>query len=538
MAARQSEVDNLANAAVSQQDTRFKRRVSWLTLAALTFTGMVGSGWLFASHYAAQMAGPAALVSWLIAAIATALVGLTFIELGVTRPIAGGSARWPSMIAGPFVGIMIGWTLLLQTAFGTPSEASGLLQYASRWWPALFAEHKLSVLGLVIAVIVLILFNLLNWFGVVLMSRASNVVTVFKILVPVLTIIMLIAAGFTPANYETGGGFAPYHSGAMLTALIGAGLIYSFGGIQTAATMAGETERPRRDIPLGTFVGFGAAFAVYILLQTSYLGAVPNDLLAKVGWHGIDFNSPFAQLAALLNMGWLVQLLLIDAVVSPAGSLLLGIGLNGRNTYGLAQNHTLPRWAAEVDKKSGIPRNALLINLAVSILFLLVFQSWKGLVASLGFFFAVGYAVLAVVAGANARDPKLKSRPWLRCMGVVAPIAFALSGCILYWSGWHQVWLSVILFAISIPIAFVVMTRDRKIFTPKVFLHGLWFVAFMAFILVMSAIGSFGGAGWLPQPVDWIIVAVGSVAIYFWGHHESVAWMTSPAAEEAQGVYY
>jgi len=336
MVEKQSEVDSLAEAAVSQQDTHFKRRVSWLTLAALTFTGMVGSGWLFASHYAAQMAGPAALVSWLIAAIATALVGLTFIELGVTRPIAGGSARWPSMIAGPFVGIMIGWTLLLQTAFGTPSEASGLLQYASRWWPALFAEHKLSILGLVIAVVVLIVFNLLNWFGVVLMSRASNVITAFKIIVPVLTIIMLLASGFTSANIPAGGGFAPYGGGAVLTALIGAGLIYSFGGIQTAATMAGETERPRRDIPLGTFAGFGAAFVVYVLLQTSYLGAVPNDMLAKVGWHGIDFNSPFAQLAALLNMGWLVQLLLIDAVVSPAGALLLGVGLNARNTYGMA----------------------------------------------------------------------------------------------------------------------------------------------------------------------------------------------------------
>lgn len=530
--------DTVAAALVSTQDTFFKRRVGWLTLAAMTFTGMVGSGWLFASYYAAQGAGPLAIGSWIVAAIATALVGLTFIELGVTRPLAGGSARWPSMVSGPFVGIMVGWTLLLQTAFGTPSEASGLLQYATRWWPALSSNGRLSVIGLIIAAVVLILFTALNWFGVVLMSRISNIVTIFKIIVPVLTIILLIAAGFDPSNVKTGGGIAPYGGGAMLTALIGAGLIYSFGGIQTPAILAGEARRPRRDVPLGTFVGFAAAFVVYMLLQISFIGAVPSSMLAKVGWHGLNFDSPFAQLAALINMGWLVQLLLVDAVVSPSGSLLLGVGTAGRVTYGLAQNRTLPRWGARVDARSGIPRNALLVNLVISIVFLFVFQSWQGLVASLGFYFAVGYAIMAVVAGANSRDPQLQARPWMRGMGVAAPIAFIVSGLIMYWSGWSQVWLSVVLFLISLPLAAFVMMRDRKVFTPKVLVHGLWFFIYMVFILAMSAIGSFGGLGWLPSPMDSIAVAVVSALFYWWGFRESVSWMSSPAAEAARNVYY
>lgn len=526
-------------AVIDDQDRHFKRRVGWLSLALLTFTGMVGSGWLFAAHYAAGMAGPAALVSWCIAALATTMVGLTFIELGVTRPIAGGNTRWPSMLSGPFMGIMMGWVLLLQTAFGLPSEASGLLQYASNWWPQLVGDGKLSMIGLVIAAIVLVAFTVLNWFGVVLMARVSNAITIFKIVVPLLTIVLLLASGFDSTNVATGGGFAPYGNAGILSAVIGAGMIYSFGGIQTPAVMAGEAANPRRNIPLGTFVGFGAAFVLYILLQVSYIWTVPSDLLAESGWSGINFDSPFAQLAGLLSLGWLTQLLLVDAVVSPAGSMLLGIGLGARQTYGMAQSRLLPRWVANVSTKTGIPANALLVNLAISLVFLFVFQSWQGLVASLGFFFAVGYSVIAVAAGVSNHDPRLKARPWMKKgMGVVAPVSFVISGLILFWSGWNQVWLGVVLFAISIPIAVFVMMRDREVFTPRLLRHGVWFVAYMAFILAVSAVGSFGGSNAIGEPWDSILVAVGSALFYAWGRRDSITWLRSQAAEKAVGVYY
>lgn len=527
----------LATGVLDTDDRHFKRRVGWFSLAALTFTGMIGSGWLFASYYAAQAAGPLAVGSWIIAGIATALVGLTFIELGVTRPIAGGNVRWPSMLSGPFIGVMIGWVLLLETAFGTPSEASGLLQYASQWWPALMSGGKLSLIGILMAALVLVFFTALNWFGVVLMTRVTNVITIFKIAVPLLTIILLFATGFTPSNTHTGGGLAPYGGPAMLTAVIGAGLMYSFGGVQTPAIMAGETRNPRRNIPLGTFVGFGAAFLVYILLQSSFIWTLPHHVLAKGGWHGLNFDSPFAQLAGMLNLGWLMQLLLVDAVVSPSGSLLMGLGVSARNTYGIAQSRVLPRWAAKVNARTGIPTNALVLNLVISLIFLFVFQSWQGLVASLGFYFAVSYAIMAVAAGVSSKDPRLPVAPWMRAMPVIAPIAFIVSGLILYWSGWHQVWIGVVLFLIAVPVAVFIMLRDRKVFTPRLLLRGLWFIAFMLFILVMSAIGSFGGAGLLASPVDSIVTAIVSAAFYWWGYRDSIAWLNSKAADDALGVY-
>lgn len=347
------DVQDIGNA----QDRLFKRRLGWPSLAAMTFSGMVGSGWLFAAFSPPRASGPLAFGAWVLAALATVLVGITFVELGVTRPVAGGNVRWPSLISGPFVGVMIGWVILLQSAVGTPSEASGLLQYAARWWPALFSAGKLSGLGLAVACVVLILFTVINFFGVVLLARVTNLVTIFKIAVPVLTVILLIASGFDSSNIKTGGGLAPLGAGAMLTAITGAGLVYSFGGIQLGAIMVGETKNPRRNVPLGTFVGLGGAFLLYMLLQAAFIGGVPSKMLASAGWSGLNFDSPFAQLALLMNLGWLSTLLLVDAVVSPGGSLFLGIGTAARNTYGLGKITRCPqrlgRWKRNTAPRPG-----------------------------------------------------------------------------------------------------------------------------------------------------------------------------------------
>jgi amino acid transporter len=522
----------------NEQDRKFQRRLGWPTLAAMTFSGMVGSGWLFASFYAAKDAGPMSLVAWCIAMVATVLVGITFVELGVTRPIAGGNVRWPSVLSGPAVGVMIGWVVFLQTAVGTPSEASGLLQYASYWWPALIGKSGLTGLGLVIATLVLLVFAAINYFGVVLLATVNNLITIFKVVVPFLTVILLLATGFDSSNIATGGGWGAMGTGSMLTAITAAGMIYAFGGIQTSSIMAGETRNPRRDVPLGTFIGLGLAFVLYMLLQTSFIGAVPHDMLASVGWHGLNFDSPFADIAVLLNLGWLSTLLLVDSVVSPGGAMFLGTGTAARNTYGLGQNHTFPDWAAKVHPKYGIPAIALGINTAVSILFLFIFQSWQGLVQALGMFFAVGYAVIAVAAGVSRFDPRLKVKPWAKGLSWIAPASFVLSGLIMFWAGWSEVRMAVLLFLISVPIYAFQMTRHKDLMPARSIKVGLWFLVFMLVIGLLSWVGSFGGgANWIHAPYDSILVGIVSLAVYFWGRQSSLAWLRSEEAADTAHRY-
>src|SRR5699024_3503763 len=155
-----------------------------------------------------------------------------------------------------------------------------------------------------------------------------------------------------------------------------------------------------------------------------------------------------------------------------------------------------------VDAKSGIPRNALTLNLAVSILFLLIFQSWQALATALSMFFAVSYAAIAMAAGLNRHDPRVTERPWFRGTRIVAPAACVVSALIMYWASWPKVRVAVLLILISIPL-FLILTRTDPTHMPALsFKTGAWFLVLILMIGIMSFSGSFGGHDWIGAPWD------------------------------------
>jgi amino acid transporter len=85
-----------------------------------------------------------------------------------------------------------------------------------------------------------------------------------------------------------------------------------------------------------------------------FIGAVPGHDLIH-GWNGVSFSSPFAQLAVSANLTWLSWVLYADAIASPAGSALAFTAAAGRESYAMAKNRFLPRAAARVDRRSGVP---------------------------------------------------------------------------------------------------------------------------------------------------------------------------------------
>jgi len=117
-----------APAEIVEQERRLRRDLGFPGLTAIGFSNIVGSGWLFAAMYAAQIAGPAALLSWIGAGVLCALIALVMIELGATRPEGGGTVRWPLYASGRLVGTVIGWSVLLSVG-GT----AGLKDIAKRY---------------------------------------------------------------------------------------------------------------------------------------------------------------------------------------------------------------------------------------------------------------------------------------------------------------------------------------------------------------------------------------------------------------------
>src|SRR5205085_11304930 len=122
---------------------------------------------------------------------------------------------------------------------------------------------------------------------------------------------------------------------------------------------------------------------IYLGLQLAFLGAVPAGLL-RGGWHGVNFDSPFANLAMLLGLSWLSWTLIADSMLSPSGSGIVYTASNSRNCFGLAKNGYFPGWLRQVNDRWRVPTRALVLNFVVGILFLLPLPSWHEIVPVTG----------------------------------------------------------------------------------------------------------------------------------------------------------
>ncbi len=509
------------------QEQHFHHSLGFWSLTATSFGGIIGSGWLFGAFYGAQLAGPAALISWLIAGVAVALVSLVLVELGASRPEVGGSVRWPLYANGRIVGTTFGWTIVLGLL--TDTEVLAVTQYLSHYWPWLYHGSSLSAAGVGVAAGLEAVLVVLNWFGIRLFARLNLVVTWVKFIVPAITVIALFASGFHGSNLTSAGGFAPYGGAAILSAIASGGLIYALNGFQPPVDLSGEARNPRRDIPRAILVAIGASAVLYILLQLAFLVAIPHSLLVH-GWKGIDFTSPFGQLALAVNLGWLSSLLYVDAVISPSGSEFVGTAEAARQTYALSKNRLLPKYFLSVPGKSGVPRRALLLNFIVGLVVLIPLHSWITLVSILGDVFVLSYAVSAIAAGTFRSAAPTRLSGWIPGIRWIAPVSFILSTEIAYWSGWSNLRVAFPVTLIGVVLFFFLRTNDRPL-TDDI-KAGAWLVAYLLLLVLFSGIGSFGGQGWIGQPWDSIIVAMVSVGIYLWAVRVGSKHIEATAGED------
>ncbi|WP_022881200.1 APC family permease [Gryllotalpicola ginsengisoli] len=526
-----------AGSSAHDEDRHLKQRLGYWSLVATGIGSVIGSGWLFSAMYAAQSAGPASLIAWVIGGAVMLSVALVFAELGMVHPESGGLVRYPLYSNGRLAASIVGWSMWVTYIANPPTEAAGVVQYASSYIPGLYRGDELTFLGIVIAVALMAVFVVVNWFGVQLFARSNNIVTAVKVCIPTLCVVMLVISGFThsggaggPGNFEAGGGFAPYGIGAALGTIATAGMVFAYTGFRNIVELSGEVRNPRRTIPASLVTTILAAIVLYLLLQTAFIFAVPQHLLGK-GWSGIDLDSPFAQLAMLVGMTWLYWVLIADSMVSPSGSGIVFTASNARNMFGLAKNRFFPAWFAKVDERSGVPRRALATNFLVGILFLLPLPSWHAIIGVTGTLIAFTFSIGSVSLVAFRRAGVSAAADRLPGMSVIAPFAFIVSALVIYWVPWDELVLTIPIVAVGLvwyAVTFAVQRHGAGELT-----GGIWLVVYLAVLYAMSAIGDFGGAGVITSPWDSIIVAVIAAALYVWGTQSGVAYLRrNPAVIE------
>lgn len=514
---------------------------------ALMFTGLgsiIGSGWLFGAWNAARLAGPGAIWAWVLGAAIIMTIALTYAELGAMFPETGGMVRYGHYSHGSLVGFVAAWANWIAIVSVIPVEAEASVQYMAGWkWPwaqdlyhVTAGKGELSHTGLAIAAVLVVMYFLLNFWSVKLFARSNTVITIVKLVIPAATGVALIASGFHSENLSVGahGGTHANDFAAILTAVATAGIVFSFNGFQSPVNLAGEARNPGRSIPFAIIGAILIATVVYVLLQIAYLGAVPPDLLAKAGWHGINFSSPFAELAVIVNLNWLAILLYADAFVSPSGTGMTYTASTARMIYGMERNGTLPKILGRIDPKWGVPRPAMWLNLAVSFLFLFFFRGWDSLAAVISVATIISYLTGPVSVMTLRRTAPELHRPFrLAGLPIIAGVAFIMSAELLYWAKWPRTGEIILLMVVALPVYLYYQYKSGWHDFGRQMKGAWWLVFYLITLAVVSRIGSskFGGLDVIPYGWDLAVVAVIGLVFFLWGVKSG--WRT-PSVEAAR----
>jgi amino acid transporter len=398
------------------------------------------------------------------------------------------------------------------------------------------AHGELTAPGLAIAAGLMIVYFLLNFWSVKLFAHSNTAITTFKLIVPAATGLALIAAGFHAENFgvDAHGESNSTNLAAVLTAVATAGIVFSFNGFQNPVNLAGEARDPARSIPFAVLGSILLATVIYVILQLAYLGAVPPALLAKAGWHGLDFRSPFAQLALIVNLNWLAILLYADAFVSPSGTGITYTAGTARMIYGMVRNGTLPGVLGRLHPVYGVPRAAMWFNLIVSFLFLFFFRGWATLAAVISVALIISYLIGPVSALALRRTAARMHRPFrVAGLPVIAALAFIFATELLYWAQWPLTGEIILLIVIALPVYLFYQAKDRWADFARQLRASWWLIVYLPTIAFVSWAGSarFGGHDYLTWGWDLMVVAALGLMFFIWGAKSG--WCT-PAVEQAE----
>jgi amino acid transporter len=530
-------------AVTTPTDVGLKRELGLIGATWASETSIIGSGWLFGALFAAQAVGGAAVIAWLIAGVVVIVLALAHAELGAMYPVSGGTARFPHFAFGSVAGIGFGFFSYVQAVTIAPIECFAFMQYASYYWPSIYNADTKNVtgVGFILTIILMAIFVAVNFLAMRIFARVNNVITWWKVAVPVLAIIVLLTHWHT-GNFTAGGaGFMPGGIKALFGALPAAGIIFAYSGFEQCDQLAGEIKNPGRNLPLAIIISVLIGTVIYCLLQVAFIVALPPALLgAHGGLIGLtcpdtgtcntsisQLNAgPFAAVAVLGGVAWLAHILRIDAFVSPSGTGLIYTTGTSRVSYGLARNRYFPQIFGRVSS-NGIPWVGLIAAFIIGLFFLLPFPSWHSLVGLITGASVLMYAGAPLSVGAFRGQVPDANRPYrMPAAWLLAPAAFVVADLLIYWSGFEVIWKLGVVLVIGYVLIGISMAFDPQR-PPLDWKSAVWLPAWLIGMGIISWQGQYSGTSEKhPLPPtntfhigfwwDMLIVAAFSVAIYFW----------------------
>ncbi len=496
----------------------FRREVGLMALMFVSLGSIIGSGWLLGALTAATSAGGASIVSWLLAGVIIVLLALVHSELGAAYPFAGGTARWPRLAFGSLGGFTAGWVAWLQAVTIAPIEVEAALSYLDHKWHGLINDvGALTTRGLGVATGLMLLFTVINILGVRWLAESNRIAVLWKVAVPVLTVVVLIVVSFRGSNFTAGGGFAPYGAHGVLAALP-LGVVFALQGFEQAAQLAGEARDPQRNVPRAVIGAVVVGTVLYLALEIAFVGALnPGNLVH--GWANPvgkgDFG-PYATLATGLGLGWLAVILYVDAFISPAGTGLIYVGTSARLSYALGHAGYLPKGVSQISSR-GVPYTSIILAFVVGLICFLPFPSWQSLVGLVTSATVIMYAFAPITLLALRKADSQRRRPYrVPAVPFLAPLAFIAANEIIYWTSWTTVEKLMLAIAAGYVIFGISYAVGRPIERPPLDPRSLiWILPWFTGLAVISYFGRYGGTKAIPEWIDLGVVAAFSLVICY-----------------------
>jgi len=334
---------------------------------------MIGAGIFVLSAFAAERAGPASVISYMLAGIICLPIALVVSELATGMPRAGGSYTFITQALGPLAGSIVGPGNWLGLTFATGFYLLAFGQYLSLIVPIPpWAGSLLAGL----------LFTWLNYRGAKITGSVQNLVVVA--LVVILT--LFVGVGLLNVDPELHRPFAPQGWGAVV-GVIGL-IIVSFTGFEKISTVAEEMKRPERNLPLAIVGSVIIATAIYALILFVITGIFPY---AGTGQR----EAPLVEAAGRMvgPIGTLVML--AAAILATLSSANAAILASSRISYGMGRDRVLPDWFSYVHPRHNTPSHAILITGGLGMLLSLTGRA-ETLAEISSALFMVSYALLCL----------------------------------------------------------------------------------------------------------------------------------------------
>ena len=329
-----------------------KRSVGLLDLSALGLGAIIGTGIFVILGEAIGDAGPAIVLSFVLAGVTCAFSALSYAELASTIPVAGSAYTYSYATMGELIAWIIGWDLILEYGVSVAAVAVGWGGYLNELLDSAFGVSlpdsisqppgEGGVVNLPAAFLVLAVAALLI-VGFRESARANTVMVIIKLSILVLFVV-LGATAFDADNLTP---FAPEGTGGIVTA---ASLIFfAYIGFDAISTSGEETKKPQRDLPIAILGSLFVATVLYILVALAATGALPYT----------ELDGSEAPLADALSKGagysWAANVISIGALVAITSVVLTVLYGQTRIMFAMSRDGLISKRFAQVHPRTRTP---------------------------------------------------------------------------------------------------------------------------------------------------------------------------------------